>query len=191
MSTLYAEDGALLGAACRPPLAHDVVAPLRYSPPVAPAVAAAIEGPPFSLAPTHAAIAAAATRGATFAIVEGAGGLLVPYDDTLLGADVADKLGFPLLVVARAQLGTINHTLLTLAEARRRGLPVAGVVLVHHTRERAPDVATNAAQIERHGQGVRVLGAMPWIPPADRRDPALLAAAVEAALDVPALLAAS
>ena len=185
---LYAEDGALLGAACRPPLAHDVVAPLRYAPPVAPSVAAALEGPPFSIAPTHAALAAATARGATFAIVEGAGGLLVPYDDTLLGADVAAALGFPLLVVARAQLGTINHTLLTLAEARHRGLAVAGVVLVLHTRERAPDVATNAAQIERHAHGVRVIGAVPWIPPSDRRDPARLAAAVEGALDVAALL---
>lgn len=62
-------------------------------------------------------------------LVEGAGGLLSPLSDADAVADVACDLGFPLLIVARLGLGTINHTLLTLEAAERRGLMVAGVVL--------------------------------------------------------------
>src|SRR6185503_8183506 len=55
-----------------------------------------------------------------------------------------------LLIVARASLGTINHTLLTLAEAHRRQLRVVGVVL-NETTAPGPDAPTNAAQIAHHG----------------------------------------
>jgi dethiobiotin synthetase len=62
-------------------------------------------------------------------LVEGAGGLLVPLADNLLVADLARALGLPLVVVARAQLGTVNQVLLTLEAARARDLAVAAVVL--------------------------------------------------------------
>lgn len=63
-------------------------------------------------------------------LVEGAGGLLVRYDEhggTL--ADVAWSLGAPVIVVARAGLGTLNATALTAEVAERRGLDVAGVIV--------------------------------------------------------------
>jgi dethiobiotin synthetase len=44
-------------------------------------------------------------------------------------ARLASPIGLPLLIAARAGLGTVNHTLLTLEAARRRGLAVAAVVL--------------------------------------------------------------
>ena len=62
-------------------------------------------------------------------LVEGAGGLLSPLSDTESNADLAVALGYPVLVIARSGLGTINHTLLTVEAAQRRGLTVAGVVL--------------------------------------------------------------
>ena len=62
-------------------------------------------------------------------LVEGAGGLLVPVGESWTIADLAVWLGLPLVVVARAGLGTVNHTLLTVEAARPRGLHVAGVVL--------------------------------------------------------------
>jgi len=64
-------------------------------------------------------------------VVEGAGGLLVPIAAELSMADLALRFALPLLVVARAALGTINHTRLTLDAARARGLAVAGVVISH------------------------------------------------------------
>ena len=66
-------------------------------------------------------------------VVEGAGGLLVPIAPGYTMADLAADLELRLLVVARAALGTINHTLLTLEAADRRGLELAGVVISHTT----------------------------------------------------------
>jgi dethiobiotin synthetase len=64
-------------------------------------------------------------------IVEGAGGLMSPISDDDYNADLATEFGYPLVIVAANQLGTINATLQTLiaAESFRDGLPVAGVVL--------------------------------------------------------------
>lgn len=62
-------------------------------------------------------------------IVEGAGGVMVPLNDRHLMVDLIAALGLPVLVVARSQLGTINHTLLTLDQLRRRGCPLLGVVV--------------------------------------------------------------
>jgi dethiobiotin synthetase len=74
-------------------------------------------------------------------IVEGAGGLLVPLDaDGGTIADVAQRLDAPLLVVARAGLGTLNHTALTVEAIRRRGLRCLGIVIGSWPRE--PDLAS-------------------------------------------------
>ena len=123
-------------------------------------------------------------------IIEGAGGLLVPLSDDLLVADLAARLAAPLLVVARDALGTINHTLLTIAEARRRDLPVVGVVLARATPHPAPDSVHNAAAIARLG-GVRVLGTLPFVTDADAVPSSRLAALAARHLDVAAILAAA
>jgi dethiobiotin synthetase len=86
-----------------------------------------------------------------FLIVEGAGGLLSPLSDADTNADLACDLQLPLLIVARRTLGTINHTLLTLEAASRRGLTVAGVIL-NDAAPPPPDdlsVASNAAELAR------------------------------------------
>ena len=62
-------------------------------------------------------------------VVEGAGGLMVPLGDQSYVIDLARDLDLPLILVARSTLGTINHTLLSLEAIRRRGLPLAGVVI--------------------------------------------------------------
>jgi dethiobiotin synthetase len=102
----------------------------RYPEPLAPATAARRAG----LTPVRPReIADAAAKLATeydLVLVEGAGGLLVRFDDaggTL--ADAAELLGVPVLVVAPAGLGTLNNTELTARELRRRGLDLAGVVI--------------------------------------------------------------
>lgn len=96
-------------------------------------------------------------------VVEGAGGLLVELGtDGTTCADLAAALDLPLVVVARPGLGTLNHTALTLAEADRRGLPVAGVVVCGHPDD--PDLATrtNLAELTRLSDG-RLAGVVPWI----------------------------
>ena len=66
-------------------------------------------------------------------LVEGAGGLLVPFDPKTTMADLADRLELHVLIVARASLGTINHTRLTLEACSTRCLDVLGVVVSHVT----------------------------------------------------------
>ena len=84
---------------------------------------------------------AAAAHPDALLVVEGAGGLLVELgSDGTTCADLAAALHLPLVVAARPGLGTLNHTALTLAEARRRGLPVAGIVVSRYPAD--PDEAT-------------------------------------------------
>lgn len=62
-------------------------------------------------------------------LVEGVGGALVPIGKNYFVADMIKELGLPAIVVARAGLGTINHTLLTLAALRAKGITVLGIIL--------------------------------------------------------------
>ncbi len=91
-------------------------------------------------------------------VVEGAGGVLVPINDSETMADLMNLLQLPVIVVARSTLGTINHTLLTLEAVRRRTLHVAGIVMVGDRD------ADNRAAIERYGETV-VIGEMPRFSP--------------------------
>jgi dethiobiotin synthetase len=110
------------------PLAR--VCPYRFALPAAPEVAAAAEGAVIELGPIADALADA-TKDADLVLVEGAGGLLVPIAPGLDMAGLAARFDLPLVVVARASLGTINHTLLTLEAARARNLRVLGVAVSH------------------------------------------------------------
>lgn len=65
-------------------------------------------------------------------VVEGVGGLLTPLDRKTCVADLAAEFGLPLIAVARAGLGTVNHVMLTIEAARSRGLAVDAVVLNHY-----------------------------------------------------------
>ncbi len=102
----------------------------RYPDPLAPATAAREAGlPPLSLATAAVRIRELAESN-RLVIVEGAGGLLVRFDeDGGTIADLAHLLGAPVLVVARAGLGTLNHTALTLEALAHHGLDLAGVVI--------------------------------------------------------------
>jgi dethiobiotin synthetase len=62
-------------------------------------------------------------------VIEGAGGLLVRFGENGTIADVAELLQAPLIVVARAGLGTLNHTALTVEAIERRGLQCLGIVI--------------------------------------------------------------
>jgi len=79
-----------------------------------------------------------------FLIIEGAGGAMAPIAWEKNGADLIRMMGAPALVVARAGLGTINHTLLTLSYLETQKIPVAGMVLNHLDREEDPSVKFNA-----------------------------------------------
>lgn len=93
-------------------------------------------------------------------VVEGAGGVLVPLNDTELMTDLMARLGLPVVVVARTGLGTINHSLLSLEALRGRGVELAGVVFS------GPPDAGNREAVACLGR-VRVLGELPLLDPLD------------------------
>ena len=141
------------------------VCPYRFTPPIAPEAAAAAGGVVIDPAVLRGALDKLALGG-RFVVVEGAGGAGTPYAPGLLGADLAAALGLPVLLVARATLGTVGQTLVALAAMREAGARCVGVVLNRLPGlAPGPDDSTNAPLIERHSRGVPVLGTLPAVPP--------------------------
>lgn len=61
--------------------------------------------------------------------VEGSGGICVPIDDKRLISDFIKMLDIPIIIIARSDLGTINHTILTVEYAKKMGLNILGVIV--------------------------------------------------------------
>lgn len=90
-------------------------------------------------------------------VIEGAGGLMVPITRTFLQMDLYQKWQLPVILVTRTTLGTINHTLLTIAAMRSRGIPIHGIAFV------GEDNSDNIRTIGEMGD-VPVLGRLPHLP---------------------------
>lgn len=135
----------------------DLVNPVRLRKPLAPSVAASLEGLRIDPRRIHNAFHRLAGRH-DFMIVEGAGGIMVPLAPGYSFLDLAQELGLPVLVVARPSLGTINHSLLTVNALKERGLTIAGIV-INYADDRKQGLAekTSPAVIEDIS-GVKVLG---------------------------------
>jgi dethiobiotin synthetase len=86
-------------------------------------------------------------------IIEGVGGVMTPLTDETLFIDLLKFWNFPVVVVARSTLGTINHTLLTLEALRSRKIPVLGLFF------NGPGNKGNRDSIEKIGK-VEILGEM-------------------------------
>jgi dethiobiotin synthetase len=127
---------------------HAAITPWALPEPAAPPVAARLSGVTLSLPEMVEAVRRRADESGTL-LVEGVGGLLCPLTDRETVADFAAELRLPLVVVARRSLGTLNHTLLTLEVARRRGLPVAGVVVSETAPPRGAAEETNVEELRK------------------------------------------
>jgi len=137
-------------------LRSEVFSPgIRLHRPLAPYLAAELSGVRITISDLRACLGEEAMSARW--VAEGAGGSLVPINESEFMTDLMVQLGMPILVVARSSLGTINHTLMTLEILRRRMLNVAGVVMVGQ-----PD-HSNRDAIERFGE-VDVVGEMPIFP---------------------------
>lgn len=178
-------DALSLWRAAEPPVPPRDVCLYAFRLPAAPALAAQAEAQPIQV--DH--IVARAAQLAAFGdllIVEGAGGLLVPYAGSTTAADLAAQLGLPLLIVARTALGTINHTALTIAEARHRGLAIAGTILSRVSETLAPHEPANADLIAAV-TGDRPLGTLPFLPAPACDNPDAIADALIASIGEPTL----
>jgi dethiobiotin synthetase len=143
---LVPEDALKLVEAAATSENMSLVAPFRFSKPVAPMVAAQEEGraiDPQEILRCYRKISSLHS----FTVVEGAGGLLVPITPEYSTLDLASDMDIPLLVVAASKLGVINHSLLTLEVIRARGLKVAALVLNNLDSEIDDARSTNAAAL--------------------------------------------
>jgi len=124
------------------PVSHFYPEAYRLREPLSPHAAAALDGVQIALDRFE---IPEIPEGGTL-IVEGAGGIMVPLNDKHFMLDLIKQLGMPVLLVADSELGTINHTLLSLAQLRRHDVSVWGVVM------NGPENPGNRNAIERYGK---------------------------------------
>ena len=123
------------------------ITPWRFAAPLSPDMAAAREGRSLDLAEI---LAYCRAQEGDPLLIEGIGGAMVPLDERHTVLDWIAALGAPALVVAGSYLGTISHTLTTLAAVRARGVAVAGLVISESPESPVP-LAETAETINRHG----------------------------------------
>lgn len=121
-----------------------------FSDPVSPHLAAHIAGLRIDADTINAPVAQANS----LLIVEGAGGVFAPVNEKALMRDLMVRVGLPVVVAARTGLGTINHTLLTLAALRDSPLSIRGVVLI------GDENTENRRAIEYYGK-IAIIGHIP------------------------------
>jgi dethiobiotin synthetase len=129
---------------------------VRLPQPVSPHLAARWSRQPIQLRPLFDTLRA--QPDAAPWVIEGAGGALVPVNETQLMTDMMYLFGLPALIVARTTLGTINHTLLTIDALRTRSIRIAGVLMVGEPE------TENRAAIEKFGK-IAVFGQIPRFEP--------------------------
>ena len=142
--------------------ALDLVTPYRLFHPLAPSVAAKIE----TVEIDTKKIIDAYNRLLELhdiVIVEGIGGLLVPIKKDYFITDLIRDLSIPVIIVARAGLGTINHTLLTVKYASSQGIEIMGIVINNAVEKRAGLVEKTNPEVIRKLSGIPVLGIIPHI----------------------------
>ena len=155
--TFYSPDAEFMIAACGAQDEMELVCPVMLREPLAPSVAADIEGKTIDLDIIKNAYLELERRH-DIVIVEGAGGIAVPIKDNFLYSDLIKCLGIPAIIVARAGLGTINHTFLTVEYAKTCGISVTGVIINDFKGGMAEE--TNPGIIEGL-TGVPILGIIP------------------------------
>lgn len=142
-----------------------LIVPYSFREPIAPSLAAKLEGVSVDIDAIKGAYSALADRH-EFVVVEGAGGIMVPLvekgPESYLVSDLIRDLGLPTLIVARAGLGTINHTLLTIDHARSKGINVAGVVVNGYPETPNLSEKNNPQMIEKLS-GIPVVSIIPFI----------------------------
>jgi dethiobiotin synthetase len=158
------DDVAALAAAANVQAERTAVNLCLLKLPVAPHIAAAEEGVLIDLAAIGRSYAAL-QQIADVTVVEGVGGLRVPLTDREDSADMAVRLGLPVILVVGMRLGCLNHALLTVEAIAARGLELAGWVancIDPHMSKLRENVATLRARI-----AAPLLGEVPFLAPPD------------------------
>lgn len=138
----------------------DLLNPYRLKHPIAPSVAAEIEGMRINKKKIFSAYSRLSNK-YDLMIVEGAGGIMVPVYKKYLFLDLAKDMNLPVLIVSRPGLGTINHSLLTLEAARSKGLNVLGVIFNYADKIRKGLSETTNPEVIRKLGASSILGEVP------------------------------
>ena len=149
---------ALLSALGRPIDAATVQAmtPIRFRAALSPDQAARREGARVSAGSAAAACRPVLASAKGPVLVEGAGGVMTPLNDSETMLDLTLALGLPSIFLAGSYLGAISHALTGLAAMRARGAPVV-LLLVNETPGSPVDLRETADTLESHAQGAPVL----------------------------------
>ncbi len=145
---------------------RELINPVSIELPLAPLVACRLDGLQIDLNKITDAFQRL-TKTKDFVVVEGIGGVWVPITEDYFVCDMIEELGLPVIVVARAGLGTINHTLLTIKALQDRGIVVKGFI-INGINEKEATIAerTNPEIIEEISR-IPLLGVLPFDPKID------------------------
>lgn len=141
--SLRSEDVAQLQAASNVALPLATVSPYAFAPPLAPHIAADMAGVRIDMEVIHAAFKEVA-EAVDILVVEGVGGFRVPLNDREDTADLACRLGLPVILVVGLRLGCLNHALLTMEAVAARRLRLAGWI----ANGIDPDMAAQKANLQ-------------------------------------------
>ena len=144
------EDVTALMQASNVSASSDLVNPYRFVPAIAPHIAAAQAGTSIEF-PTILDAHQQLSEMADIVIVEGAGGLLVPLNQSQTLADLAAQINAPLILVVGMRLGCINHAMLTVAAIEARGLQLTGWI----ANEVDPDMSMFDANLQTLKQWIK------------------------------------
>ncbi|AJQ26143.1 dethiobiotin synthase [Pelosinus fermentans] len=164
MGSLMAEDAAfLMQAAGIGPEESQLVNPVCLAPALTPAVAAAISGVTINIQDFITSFQQL-TQLHNPVIVEGVGGIVAPLWKKYTVADLMAELALPVIVVVRPNLGTINHTVLTVEYGRSRGLDIAGIIINGWKQDHAGILETSNEEYIKEMTGLPILGKFPYAP---------------------------
>ncbi len=139
-----------------------LMCPYAYGPACSPHLAARMAGERPELEVVTAAAAQLLARH-ELVVAEGAGGILVPINERELMLDLMVQLGWPVLLVARGGLGTLNETLLSIRCLRQAGLICAGIVVCDTAAAKNDFVREDNPISMTQFSGVDVIGRIPFL----------------------------
>ncbi len=143
-----------------------LINPIILELPLSPLVASRLENKEINISRIKEAYSKLCDRH-DFIIVEGIGGILVPIERDYFVTDMIGNLGLPVVIVTRPNLGTINHTLLTVNEAGRSGLDIKGIIFNWTNEQEAGNAEKTNPDVIKELSGIPLLGILPHGPEVD------------------------
>ncbi len=180
-------DGLFLLQCANLPKSHlDQVVPFRFTLPASPLTASARQRRRIDQTTVMERYRRLLHQPRPWVVMEGAGGLLVPFGEDWTFADLLVAIRPKVILVARTGLGTMNHTLLTASELSRRDIHVLGLVFNQLSDVPGPEEKETPEIISRFAN-LPILGRIPYLSTNQRLDPVRAADIALAALDPPRL----